>query len=465
ASGSLDHTIKLWDVAGGSCVATLSGHQYAVNALTFLPDGRLASGSVDNTIKLWDVGLRPSPARAAEVKLSKDVIEAVRAEKVTPTPTNAVVEDKQGSSEEKASREEALARQVAELQAKLEAAERGANEPKKSPEASLSSSVNMTSAETQASDTFEIGKGLESLFIAGHEVTLGREIGRGGFGIVYEGTYAFEPVAVKTYYGTRLPEKEAREMRHEIEMMQKLQSRFLVRLLGLVQEPNSPAMLVMEYGTNGSLYNFLHSEQTISWGLRLRMAEELARGLGYLHQKQIVHGDIKSLNIVLDQDFHAKWCDFGLAVLKLHTTTTSQQEGAGSMVGTLRWMAPELFARKTSSPSTASDIWALGMVYFELASRHVPFAEARDNDQVKDFIKEATGEEIPEECQQQAPEFGELMQRCWAERSRRPTAAEVVTHMSQLNGSFVESSPRMFAQAKETTKTPPDSGYMDFSRR
>jgi len=102
---------------------------------------------------------------------------------------------------------------------------------------------------------------------------------------------------------------------------------------------------VMEYAANGSLYNYLHSAQAISWGLRLRLAVELARGLAYLHGEEVIHRDIKSVNVVLDKDFHAKWCDFGLAALKLHTTTTSKQ-GGGSAAGTPRWMAPELFSRK-----------------------------------------------------------------------------------------------------------------------
>src|SRR5437667_298998 len=55
ASGSFDTTIKLWDIESGTCAATLSGHSYYVDALTVLPDGRLASGSSDKTIKLWDI--------------------------------------------------------------------------------------------------------------------------------------------------------------------------------------------------------------------------------------------------------------------------------------------------------------------------------------------------------------------------------------------------------------------------
>jgi len=163
---------------------------------------------------------------------------------------------------------------------------------------------------------------------------------------------------------------------------------------------------------------------------------------------------------VLDQDFHAKWCDFGLAVLKLHTTTTTKQEGGGA-VGTLRWMAPELFARKTSSPSTAADIWALGMVFFELASREVPYKDAQTSSQVQTWILTGEGEDVPEECERQSPAFGALMKRCWSlRREERPSAADIVEELTTMNRFFNERP----TSASGSKLTAGDSGYMDFSR-
>ncbi len=71
ASGSGDHTIKLWNPASGACVATFEGHSSSVNALAVLPDGRLASGSDDPTIKLWDPATRraaPPPWKATPAR-------------------------------------------------------------------------------------------------------------------------------------------------------------------------------------------------------------------------------------------------------------------------------------------------------------------------------------------------------------------------------------------------------------
>ena len=395
-SGSGDKTIKVWELLRGTCALTLSGHSENIRCLTVLPDGRLASGSDDHTIKVWEL---LGGTCALTLSGHSDWVTCL-----TVLPDGRLASGSEDST--------------------IKVWDLGFRLVKASTKTSVSSDSH------HSDDTFgdvAVSSG-RSLFIPEDEVVLGLKLGQGGFGVVYCAEYDFQTVAVKRYEGTRLPERQAREVRHEVSIMQKLQHECLIRLLGLVQTQEGPGMLVMEFAANGSLYDYLHSDQEMAWTLRLRMAHELARGLAYLHKQSIVHRDIKSLNVVLDRDLHAKWCDFGLAVLKLHSTTTTK-ESAQSVAGTLRWMAPELFARKTSNPSTTSDIWALGMVYFELASRQIPFSDARDNEQVKDFIKEATGEEVPEECESAAPAFAAIMRRCWLSRNERPTAAELATEL------------------------------------
>jgi serine/threonine protein kinase len=123
-------------------------------------------------------------------------------------------------------------------------------------------------------------------------------------------------------------------------------------------------------------------------------------------------------------------------------------------------MAPELLVRDTCHPSTASDIWALGMVFFELASRNVPFTEARDNEQVKEFVREAKGERIPKDCQRQYTAFGRLMKSCWSSRSSRPSASTLVDELEKINGTVSKSSPALFAQSEPALK----SDYEQFAR-
>lgn len=310
--------------------------------------------------------------------------------------------------------------------------------------------------ETPEPDTLDMRVLDESLDIHESDIEIRRAIGRGGYGVVYEGRYLHQPVAIKRYLGTKMPEKEMNEFWHEVRVMRDLRHECLVRLLGVLFTENAAPGLVMEYGANGSLYERLHSRQEMSWSLRFRIAEELGRGLAFLHAKNIIHCDIKSLNAVLDRDMRAKWCDFGLAVLKLHTSTTTKEEGGNDAVGTLRWMAPELFSRRTSTPSKLSDVWALGMVLFELASREVPFKDARSQAQIESWIVSGEGEEVPADCAQKSPSFAALMSRCWAERNSRPTASEIACELENLNRNFSENTGKKLNISDE-------SRYMHFS--
>lgn len=262
------------------------------------------------------------------------------------------------------------------------------------------------------------------------DVVLEREIGRGAFGVVYKAQYAFQIVAVKHYN-----EAIQSEAKHELEVMQRLNHECLVRLFGWVAEKTtgSPKMIVMEYGSGGSLFQYLQGDSSISWQLRLHISGELSRGLAYLHRMGIIHGDIKSSNAVLTTDFRVKWCDFGLAKKTAGDSCLQQNwndSKSNKLHGTLRWMAPETL-KYHKDPNRRSDIWALGMVFFEVASRRVPYASAMDKTQIVSLIKEGRGEKVPEECWQECPFLARLMRSCWMEGCDRPTAACIV-HMFGL---------------------------------
>ncbi len=99
---------------------------------------------------------------------------------------------------------------------------------------------------------------------------------------------------------------------------------------------------------------------------------DVAAGVDYLHSNNIVHRDIKSLNVLLDRELNPKLCDFGLALIK--SDTESQSVARSGAVGTVRWLAPEVM--QGAKHSKRSDIWALGLIGAELATRAVPFADA-----------------------------------------------------------------------------------------
>ena len=219
-------------------------------------------------------------------------------------------------------------------------------------------------------------------------------LGQGGFGFVSRGRYQYMDVAVKTFTS---PGQMTDAHRKEMILMKSLNHINLVRLYGLVcDDQQRPTQLVMEYAPLGNLHRYLlHHRQNnvmIDMTLRYKWAYDLACGLSYLHSKRVVHRDIKSSNAVLDRTGTAKWCDFGLSELKLSSTPIQQHQGNDYDVnkqvhGTIIYLAPELFKRGTSTPSRASDIWAYGMICYELLTFLLPFEQFFNNPNAHQSIK------------------------------------------------------------------------------
>lgn len=276
--------------------------------------------------------------------------------------------------------------------------------------------------------------GMGAYTIESSEVRLGRRLGGGSFGDVYEAMYQFQKIAVKQYVGIPLRPDDRAKMVAEIALMASLKHKYLLAFLGVIELPSGAPSLVMEYGEKGSLYEYLGTHEDIPWSWRLRVADELARGLAYLHQKKFLHQNIKSLNVMLDDGLHAKWCDFGLPLLKQHATAT--QSHWGQMVGSARWMAPELFL-DDPVVNQKSDIWSYGMVLFELATQAVPYQKLNER-QVMFRLAQHEAEEVPEQCKQRVPKFAALMEVCWRRHEERPEASRVVEVLAEIREGYSE---------------------------
>jgi serine/threonine protein kinase len=177
--------------------------------------------------------------------------------------------------------------------------------------------------------------------IAFSEIRLGDKIGAGGFAEVFRATWRGDSVAVKRLpRGTEgaLVDDVREEFEKEVAVMARLASSRLVRLLGYCLDP---VCLVMELMSRGNLCALLHSAvgARLGWGVRLQIAEDIANGLTFLHTERVVHRDVKSLNVLLDEHLRAKLADFGIAkVISTIATSTGRM-----FVGSLQWSAPETF--------------------------------------------------------------------------------------------------------------------------
>ncbi|XP_022891227.1 proline-rich receptor-like protein kinase PERK10 [Olea europaea var. sylvestris] len=194
-------------------------------------------------------------------------------------------------------------------------------------------------------------------------------LGEGGFGSVYKGILADgKEIAVKQLkFGGQQGE---REFRAEVEIISRIHHRHLVSLVGYCISENK-RLLVYDYVANDTLYFHLHgkSRPVMDWATRVKIAIGAARGIAYLHEDchpRIIHRDIKSSNILLDNNFEARVSDFGLAKLAIdansHITTR--------VMGTFGYMAPEYAS--SGKLTEKSDVFSFGVVLLELITGRKP---------------------------------------------------------------------------------------------
>ncbi|KAL6569207.1 hypothetical protein OROHE_003488 [Orobanche hederae] len=202
-----------------------------------------------------------------------------------------------------------------------------------------------------------------------------KQIGKGSFGPVYYGKMKdAKEIAVKTMadsssHGTK-------QFATEIALLSRIHHRNLVPLIGYCEEVNH-CMLVYEYMHNGTLRDHIHglhqdsdNQKHLDWLARLRIAEDAAKGLEYLHtgcNPSIIHRDVKTSNILLDINMRAKVSDFGLSRQAEEEDITHISSVARGTVG---YLDPEYYANQQLTEK--SDVYSFGVVLLELISGRKP---------------------------------------------------------------------------------------------
>uniref|UniRef100_M8BX06 Putative LRR receptor-like serine/threonine-protein kinase n=1 Tax=Aegilops tauschii TaxID=37682 RepID=M8BX06_AEGTA len=193
-------------------------------------------------------------------------------------------------------------------------------------------------------------------------------IGKGGFGTVYKAQFSDGSIAAVKRMD-KVSRQAEEEFCREMELLARLHHRHLVNLKGFCVE-RKERFLVYEYMENGSLKDHLHSSGTkaLSWQTRLQIAMDVANALEYLHffcNPPLCHRDIKSSNILLDENFVAKVADFGLAHAS-RTGAISFEAVNTDIRGTPGYMDPEYVV--TQELTEKSDIYSYGVVLLELVT-------------------------------------------------------------------------------------------------
>ncbi|KAI9083175.1 hypothetical protein K1719_034908 [Acacia pycnantha] len=265
-------------------------------------------------------------------------------------------------------------------------------------------------------------------------------IGCGGYGTVYK----LKIDDSKSFAVKRLNRGTAdKGFERELEAMADIKHRNIVTLHGYYTAPHYN-LLIYELMPNGSLDNFLcrraEKKKTLNWSARYRIAVGSARGISYLHHDcipHIIHRDIKSSNILLDENMEARVSDFGLATLmepdKTHVSTI--------VAGTFGYLAPEYF--DTGRATFKGDVYSYGVVLLELLTGRKPsdetFAEEGTKlvTWVKAVVQEKKGELVLDDrlgtCPMQEVNnvFNIAMMCLESDPSKRPTMEEVVNLLEQ----------------------------------
>lgn len=191
------------------------------------------------------------------------------------------------------------------------------------------------------------------------EIALLECIGRGEYGEVYKAKWRFTDVAAKKFY-------RIEDFNDEVNVLRNIRHPNIVLLMAICK---NPPILVTEYMDQGNLSTFLSSPVVLSMNQLVKLALDVAKGLIFLHTASppLLHRDLKSANCLIDSTFHVKICDFGLAQAKESTLKDT------AAFGTFPYMAPEVITEQKYS--VKSDIYAFGILLWEILHRARPFAE------------------------------------------------------------------------------------------
>jgi len=276
-----------------------------------------------------------------------------------------------------------------------------------------------------------------ALFLELDSVDTNRQIGRGGFADIFLGRYKERDIALKRLQVYR-PEpnemlKFSKSLLQEVLTWVHLKHLYVLPFFGLDEQSfeGYPPCIVTPYMRNGTMMDFVKTRNGILPDRRVdQLLFETAQGLAYLHSQNIVHGDLRGGNVLIDDREHAQLADFGLAIVTdatLGATSTTQR-------GSLRWMAPELLDYQLEFKRTkASDVYAFACLCIEIYTGEQPFWSIQQDmavvlqylDQKRPPRPSASGP--PDGTRAMSDGLWAIVEACWAHNpSDRPAMGKVL---------------------------------------
>lgn len=192
------------------------------------------------------------------------------------------------------------------------------------------------------------------------------EIGKGASATVYYGrmTATNEEVAIKRLKFKKLTGQKLSTFQRELAILATAEHPAILKFMGATD--THPFSIVTEWMPNKSLYHELRKGHKMTPTLKTIACFDIARGMQFLHSREIIHRDLKSLNVLLDKDLHTRICDFGFSRVQ------GKEEVMTKNVGTPHWMAPELLMA-TGGYDNKVDVYAYGILVWEILTGNLPY--------------------------------------------------------------------------------------------
>ncbi|KZV78287.1 kinase-like protein [Exidia glandulosa HHB12029] len=224
-------------------------------------------------------------------------------------------------------------------------------------------------------------------------------------------------------------QKAIKRLRREISVWKRLEHPNVNAMCGLFLGLGVVPAMVSLWCEEGDISRYLkvRSGDPNIGEIKTTLMIQVANGLKYLHQHDIIHGDIKGANVLVGDDGTAKLCDFGFSIL---LAQHSQSFTQGSNVkGTCRWMAPELFDEEGAAHTFASDIWATGCLLIEIQCAVLPYHTKISDQQV---ILALSQSELPPRPKDMPDALWRLvMQCCSAQPPARASLETILFHLQE----------------------------------
>jgi ankyrin repeat protein/tRNA A-37 threonylcarbamoyl transferase component Bud32 len=274
--------------------------------------------------------------------------------------------------------------------------------------------------------------GRDELLIDFAQLTLQRSVGKGNFGEVFRAQWRKKRVvAVKKLHASLDGQLRYIDMiRNEIVLMTRLKHPCIIELCGAcIVKPH--VCLVLEWAERGNLRSLLHrsAPSLLPERMLLSFALSAAKAMAFAHSKSIYHRDLRSSNVLITDDWQAKVADWGLAYCASRRAAAQSQ--SHQAIGSLRWMAPEIYSGQGASAT--SDVYSYAFLLVEMITRDVPFAHLPPRQAATEAVERRARPTLGLAENSLWPRA--LIEQCWAhEAVDRPSFADIASQLENILG-------------------------------